>query len=145
MRTTGALNARLARLVFVAGATATLAMQAANGTPAHSATTRDLSVADISVPEGNSGTKLVTVTVNATTGPNSFTIRYATANDTALAPSDYTGVSGQLTFGPTETMKTSPVPIVGDAKCEPNERFKVNLLQPPTGVTLVRGTATATI
>src|SRR5256885_12670808 len=37
-----------------------------------------------------------------------ITVHYASANGTATAPSDYTAVSGTLTFAPGQTAKTDP-------------------------------------
>ena len=62
-----------------------------------------LSINDVTVTEGNSGTTNATFTVTldgAATG--TVTVDYATANGTATAPSDYTATSGTLTFAPGE-------------------------------------------
>ena len=52
---------------------------------------------------------------------------YATANGTAIAGSDYTAVSGSLTFAPGETTKTVTVAVLGDTVAEADETFVVNL------------------
>jgi hypothetical protein len=54
-------------------------------------------------------------------------VNFATANNTALAPGDYTATSGTLTFAAGETTKTVTVPVVGDLLDEANEAFFVNL------------------
>ena len=49
------------------------------------------------------------------------TVRYATADATATAGSDYAGVSGILTFAPGETTKMFDVPILTDPLIEGTE------------------------
>ena len=140
----GPLRARSAP--FVAGAVIVfLFMSLALVLPADAATpARTLSIADVSIVEGNSGTSLATFTVKATAGTTTATVDYATANKTAVAPADYTGKSGTFTFAANETTKTFTVPIVGDAKCEPSETFLVNLSK-VSGATLTRASAIGTI
>ncbi len=104
-----------------------------------------LSIADASITEGNSGTKLMNLTVTLSapaTGP--VTVGYATANGTAMAGSDYTAKSGTLSFAAGETSKTIQVSITGDATNEANESFKVNLTN-PAGAVIADGEAIATI
>ncbi|MEQ9232689.1 glycoside hydrolase family 9 protein [Coleofasciculus sp. E2-BRE-01] len=89
-----------------------------------------LSINDVSVTEGDSGTKNATFTVNLSApSSQSVSVNYATANDTAIAGSDYTAKSGTLSFNPGQTSKTFTVPILGDTTVEGNETFKVNLSQ----------------
>jgi Calx-beta domain/Glycosyl hydrolase family 99 len=87
-----------------------------------------LSISDVSVTEGNSGTADAnfTVTLSAASS-DTVTVSYASANGTATAPDDYTAVGGTLTFAPGETSKTVAVPVVGDTTLEPDETFSVNL------------------
>ncbi len=62
------------------------------------------------------------------------TVDYATANGTATAGSDYTAVSGTLTFREGETAKTLRVPIIDDDVSDSGERFVVTLSNPqPSG------------
>lgn len=71
--------------------------------------------------------------INATlSAPSSqtVTVRYATANGTAVAGSDYTATSDTLTFNPGETSQAINVPITGDTTIEPNETFTVTLTLP---------------
>lgn len=87
-----------------------------------------LSINDVSVPEGNSGTTSATFTVTLNPASDTtVTVNYATANGSAVAPGDYTATSGTLTFLPGETTKTIPVSVNGDTQLEPNETFFVNL------------------
>jgi uncharacterized repeat protein (TIGR01451 family)/CSLREA domain-containing protein len=88
----------------------------------------DISVNDVTVAEGDSGTTNATFTVTRTANTTvTSTVDYATADDTAQAPGDYTSTSGTLTFAPGETTKTISVPVKGDTLDEANEQFFVNL------------------
>jgi len=88
-----------------------------------------ISINDVSLNEGNSGT--TAFTFNVTLSPASsqtVTVNYATANNTAIAPGDYVSVSATtLTFNPNETSKSITVSVNGDTTVEPNENFNVNL------------------
>jgi hypothetical protein len=57
-------------------------------------------------------------------------VRYSTANGTATAGSDYTAVSGTLTFPPGQTSRTFTVPIINDALKEPSESAMLALSNP---------------
>jgi dienelactone hydrolase len=112
---------------------------------APSTPTRTLSVADVLVSEGNSGTKNAVFAVSLSAASTStVTVSYATANGTAAAPGDYAAKTGTLTFTPGQTAKTVTVLVNGDTAVEPDEVFTLNLTG-PTGATLGDGTATGTI
>lgn len=87
-----------------------------------------LSINDVTVTEGNSGTTNVvfTVTLSAASG-QSVGVNYATADGTATQPADYTNTSGSLTFTPGQTTRTITVPVIGETVPEANETFFVNL------------------
>ncbi|MEH1827077.1 MAG: Calx-beta domain-containing protein [Nostoc sp.] len=92
------------------------------------ATLPTLSINNISVTEGNTGTTNATFTVTLSAASTSaVTVNYATANGTATAGSDYTATTGTLTFNPGNTSKTLTVAVTGDTIFEPNETFFVNL------------------
>jgi hypothetical protein len=104
-----------------------------------------VSVSCAVVPEGNSGTRPLTVTValsRASTVPVS--VRWSTANGTAVAGSDYTAASGTVTFAPGQTSKTVSVQVRGDRTRERDESFVVRLAS-PTHATIGIGTAVAAI
>ena len=108
-----------------------------------------LSAGDVSIVEGNSGTKTAVFTVRLTPSGSAaatkpVTVQYATATGTARAGSDYKRASGTLTFLPGQTKKTVPVTIYGDTTPEPNETFKLKLSN-PTHALLSIDTATGTI
>ena len=90
-----------------------------------------LSINDVTLAEGNSGTTSFDFTV--TLSPASafpVTVNYATADGTAIVGSDYQPSSGSLTFTPGQTTKTVSVLVTGDVTTEPNETFFVNLFNP---------------
>ena len=104
-----------------------------------------VSINDVSVAEGNSGTTnaFFTVSLSAASGPI-VTINYNTTNGSATAGSDYLATSGSLTFNPGETTKTLTVVLNGDTIPEPNENFFVNLTS-ATNATIADGQAVGTI
>jgi hypothetical protein len=87
-----------------------------------------LSINDVTVLEGNSGTGNAnfTVTLSTPSGQN-VTVNYATADGTATAPGDYTSLNGALLFTPGTTALSISVPVIGDTIPEANETFFVNL------------------
>ena len=104
-----------------------------------------LSIDDLSVVEGNSGTvnAVFPVTLSAaTTVP--VTVSYATADGTAAAGSDYTAMGGTLTIPVGQTTATIIVPVLADTVVEPNETFTLNLSN-PTGATISDSQGVGTI
>lgn len=87
-----------------------------------------LSINDVTVVEGNSGTTnaVFTVTLSAASG-QTVSVNYATADGTAIQPADYTSASGTLTFTPGQTTRTITVPVAGETVPEANETYFVNL------------------
>jgi len=74
-----------------------------------------LVINDVGVTEGNAGSANASFTVALSPAASgTVTVEYATANNTALAGSDYTATSGTLTFSVGETMKTATVPVTGE-------------------------------
>ena len=105
-----------------------------------------LAIEDITIVEGNSGTRNANFVVRLS-GPLSrpVYVQYATSNGTATsADADYIPLSGTLTFQPGETVKTLIVLIRSDAKVEPNETFSLSLSN-ASSVPIYKATATATI
>ncbi len=119
----------------IGGITATGTIQDNDATPS-------LTINNISVNEG-AGTATFTVTLSAASG-QTVTVNYSTANNTAVSGSDYTAVSGMLTFAPGVVTQTITVPIINDTLYEGNETFKVNLTS-ATNASVATSTGTATI
>ena len=100
-------------------------------TPGPGGTTPTVSIDDATVTEGNTGSVSAIFTVSLSAPSNqAVTVQYATANGTATAGSDYTAISGTLTFTAGQLTHTITVPVLGDTVVEPNETFVVNLSDP---------------
>jgi hypothetical protein len=106
-----------------------------------------LSIPDASVGEGNSGSKMMNVTVLLSqVSANPVTFSIATANVSATSGSDYTGFNlTNQTIPAGQTSKVFQVPVAGDTTVEPNETFLVTLGANPVGATLYDRQAIATI
>lgn len=91
-----------------------------------------LSINDVQITEGNSGTQNLEFTVNLVrSGNETITVQYQTFDGTATtANSDYAAASGTLTFNPSDTSKTVSVTINGDTTPEEHESFEVRLSNP---------------
>ena len=87
-----------------------------------------VSVNDVSIAEGNSGTSNLIFTVTLNSAPlSTVTVDFATANGTASAGSDYVAATGTLTFAAGETSKTVTVAVNGDGAVESAETLFLNL------------------
>jgi hypothetical protein len=104
-----------------------------------------ISINDVLVAEGNSGTANANFTVSLSApAPGAVTVAWATANGTATAGSDYAAGSGTVTFALGESSKTVPVVVNGDTTVEPDETFVVNLTS-PSGATIADNQGVGTI
>ena len=103
-----------------------------------------LAIADVSVPEGNTGSSpaVFTVTLSAASA-QTVTVGYATAAGTANS-ADFTTASGTLTFAPGATIQTFSVGVLGDVAAESDETFTATLSAPVNAV-LGDGQAVGTI
>jgi hypothetical protein len=96
-----------------------------------------ISINDVTVAEGNTGTSNASFTVSLSApSAQTISVNFATANDTAVAGSDFISASGTVTFNPNETGKQVQVAIIGDFTDEPDERFFVNLSMAVNGAIL---------
>src|SRR5262249_12530458 len=105
-----------------------------------------LSISDVTVTEGNTGTvnALFTVSLSAIWN-QTVTVHSSTADNTAtIAGNDYQTKSATLTFNPGVTSQTITVLVNGDRLPEPNETFFVNLSS-PTNATIADGQGIGTI
>ena len=105
-----------------------------------------LSVSDVTVTEGQSGSTVATFTVSVSpvNAAQTVTVNYATANGSALANSDYTPANGTLTFPPSSGSQIVAVTIHGDTTPEPNETLSLNL-SGATNAVIGDASGTATI
>ncbi|MDE2809123.1 MAG: putative Ig domain-containing protein, partial [Gemmatimonadota bacterium] len=126
------------------GATLSPADATATGTITDNEASPSLSVAAASGEEGSP--VVFTVTLSPVSG-QSVTVTYATSvepSDTASG-TDFTAVSGVLTFASGEMFKTVSVVTTDDSFNEPKETFTLTLSSPSAGVTLATAMATGTI
>src|SRR5215203_1062406 len=87
-----------------------------------------ISINDVSVTEGDSGTKAATFTLTLS-GPSveAIAVRAITTPATATASSDYNSINLVVIFQPGTVTRTFDVEIIGDTNLESNETFFVNL------------------
>ncbi|HWT01940.1 MAG TPA: Calx-beta domain-containing protein [Pyrinomonadaceae bacterium] len=103
------------------------------------------SVNDVTVTEGNSGTRNATFTVTLDEAPQAaVTVNFTTQNQSAIAGHDYVATSGKLTFNTGQKSKTVTVTVNGDAADEAEETFLLKLLA-PVGATIVDSQGTGKI
>lgn len=91
------------------------------------------SIGDATTTEG--GSLVFTISKGGTTS-GSFSVNYASANGSASAGSDYSAVSGTLTFAPAEASKTISLSTIDDASVEGTETLTVNLSAATGGATI---------
>jgi len=104
-----------------------------------------LTIGDVSLAEGNSGTTTFNFALtldNPSSSP--VTVQFATQNGTAIAGSDYVAAAGSVTISAGSNGTTIPVQVIGDTTFEPNDRFFVNLTG-VVGATIADGQGIGTI
>jgi hypothetical protein len=114
--------------------------------------TPTLTINDVTVVEGNSGTSQLLFTVSLSAAHDDVvTVDFDSANGTGsnaaisnAAGADFEAVRGRLSFAPDEVTKTISVPIIGDMFKEGDETFTVALSN-PVNATVARGTGIGTI
>ena len=105
-----------------------------------------LSIDDVSVMEGNSGTTNLVFTVSLSAASAvTVIVNFATADGTATtSDNDYQSALTAVTFGPGELTKTITVVVKGDQKSEVDETVLVNLSN-PQNATVADGQGVGTI
>lgn len=91
-----------------------------------------MSIADVSVVEGNTGTRTMSFTVSLSdASTQTISVAYATSDVTAtLLDADYVAASGTLTFTPGTRTRTVDVTINGDTEYEADEVVALQLSSP---------------
>jgi hypothetical protein len=90
-----------------------------------------ISINDVVVQEGDSGTVSAVFTLTRSTPTGVSTVDYATTAGSATAPSDFAAVpTTTATFADGETTKAVTVTVNGDLTTEPDELFFVDLSNP---------------
>jgi serralysin len=111
----------------------------------YSTVTPTVSIADVSVTEGNTTTIANFVVTLSAPASTTQSVSFATSDGDALAGSDYLSASGVLTFVAGETQKTVSITTIGDTAQEINETFIVTLSGPSSGIELGDAEAVGTI
>jgi hypothetical protein len=105
-----------------------------------------VSVNDVSVAEGNTGSVNATVTVKLSVAYDQpVTVHYDLANGTATAGADYTAGSGDVTVAAGQTAQTFTVAVLGDRLPEATETVLVNLSGPSGNSELTDGQGVVSI
>lgn len=127
--------------IFVLGLLSIIASNGGTDEPG----TLQLNSATYSATEDSDPTVTITVTrINGSSG--AVSVNYATSNDTALDPSDYTATSGTLNWADGDVAaKTFAVSIVDDSDPESTESFNVSLSNVQTATLGAPSNATVTI
>ena len=104
-----------------------------------------ISIDDVTIMEGDAGTKNAAVTLRLSQPASTVvSLRFATANGTATAGSDFVATAGSVSFAAGTTTKQVLIAIKGDRTYEPNETFSINL-SAPQRATIADRSATITI
>ena len=91
----------------------------------------NLSVSDLTIVEGDAGTKDALFTVTRSGDSNAaFTVDYQTEDGTAKAGQDYLGNSGTLTFLAGENLKQVSVAVIGNNVLQVDRAFSLKILNP---------------
>ena len=122
-----------------------IASGSATGTITNDDGSPSITIGDVAVVEGDSGTSTALFTL-ALSGPtaSTVTVNWSTSSGTAIAGTDYESASGTATFAPNVTTATIAVTIDGDTLVENNETFFVDL-SGPSGATLADAQGGGTI
>jgi len=104
-----------------------------------------VSIAGVSVVEGDAGTTAAAfpVSLSAPSG-KTVTVTFASADGTATAGADYAAAGGTVTFTPGVVLQNATVNVTGDIVAEPAETYTVTL-SAPGNATLGTAAATGTI
>jgi hypothetical protein len=117
-------------------------LEALPASPANNPGTLAFSNTAYSTAENGSSATITVARIGGTTG--AVSVSYATTDGTAVAGSDYTSVSGTLSWTDGESAnKTFTIPITNDGAREPDETVTITLSNTTGSAT--PGTATATL
>lgn len=107
----------------------------------------EMSIADVSVTEGNSGTRTVGLSVSLTrTSEPAVSATFQTADGTAtIADSDYVAATGTVTFAAGSTGEVINLTVNGDVADEPDETFEAVLTAPTNATLAAAGADSATV
>ncbi len=104
-----------------------------------------ISVGDVTVIEGDSGSTKISVPIDlSTTATATATVRYAITGSSATAGTDFQSKSGTVTFAAGTSSKLITAVIYPDTATESDELFNIGLSL-PTGATIADGSADVVI
>ena len=129
------------------GAGTTIGQGTATGTITNDDAQPTLSIADVSLAEGNAGTTVFSFAVTlSNASKQTVTVLANTADGSATTGSDYAALTNQtITFNPGQTTQVLTVDVTGDTAAEPpSETFTVDL-SAATNATLVDAQGIGTI
>jgi Ca2+-binding RTX toxin-like protein len=101
-----------------------------------------VAVNDVTAEEGAGAVTFTVTRSGSLTNPS--TVNFATANGTATAGSDYTALTGTISFAAGEATKTISIALINDTLVESPETFTVNL-SGGTNVTIADAQGVGTI
>ncbi len=131
---------------FAVTATTAAGVGAAAAAPAVFPRARLLSVSDVVLARPTAGTGTATFTVRlSATSTSPVTVGYRTADSTLTAGTDYTPVSGTLTFAPGQVARTVSVAVKGSAAHGIDVKYLHLLLSAPSGATVADGDGVARV
>ncbi len=107
-----------------------------------------ISIDDVSLDEGDSGTTdfVFTVSLSSDRHTSPVTVDYVTADETATqVDNDYDTETGTLSFAVGETSKTITISVNGDNGIESDETFLVNLTNPSGNAAILDSQGIGTI
>ena len=91
-----------------------------------------VALAGATVYEGQTGSTSLNIPLSlAVANPMPVTIRFRTADGTAMRGSDYLGLSGSVVVPAGQTTAAIPIPVLGDRLAEPDETFYVAVTAGP--------------
>ena len=125
----------------------TISISQASATIINTVVVPTISINNIQVPRGSSGTTpaIFTVSLSAPT-EQTVSVNYTTMDGTAVVGLDYTAVSGTLTFLPGQTSLPIDVPVLGSTEYNIDSTFSVVLSSPTAGnLDSLKSVGTATI
>ena len=118
----------IAAVIVAAASPATLAPSAVRGVSGTSSRLPTVSAANASVAE-EGGSIVFTVRLSRRTSKR-VTVRYATADSSATAGSDYSAARGKIVFNPGQRVRRISVPVIDYSVAEDDETFFLVLSHP---------------
>jgi len=105
-----------------------------------------ISINDVSIAEENAGTTNLSFTVSLSKpSAGTVTVDYVTAQNTAIAETDYITKNGTVTFTAGQTTQTTTIVLIGDTINEEDEEFYVDLSNASNGITITKAQGVGTI